>query len=225
MGHVAAFLVTATNMQVKDKTIAIFCDNTPTVEWVRKLSSLSTRAEILMRTLALAMKAAGVSPLLTLSIAGSSNKEDDFASRHIFLNERIRSNINFLTLFNKQFPTTQGFDLAQLSKKLTSRLMSEMLTEQSRIEFWLNPTLYVLNTGNTGQAIVMWRSVQHILQSRRSPSSKPSKDSPRESALATMAKEGRLKWARYSSRYVPSEQPSHWRGTPFEIPLRSPMEN
>ena len=91
----------ASKVQVKNRTIAIFCDNTTTVGWVRKLSAKLPRAARLMRLLALAMKAAEVSTLLTLSIAGSSNKEAEFASRHMFTKGRMHSNIDFLTLFNK----------------------------------------------------------------------------------------------------------------------------
>ena len=215
LGCVIAFLVVSTNVEVKNKTMAIFCDNTPTVNWVRKLSSKSKRAARLMRTLALAMKAAGVSPLITLSIAGSSNKEADFASRHIFLNGKMRSNTNFLILFNKQFPTEQGFNLAQLSPKLTSRVTSEMLTEQSRIEFWLNPRRYALNTGNSGFGMLRWQDVRPTSTSQHSQSYQQSKDSPSASVLDIMAKEGRLRWAQYSSRFLPSARPLFWRDTPY----------
>ena len=110
------FLVVASNVLVKDRTIDIFCENTPTVGWVRKLSSKSPSVARLMRMLALVMKEVGVSPLIALSIEGSSKKEDDFESRLIFVKRRIHSNLDFLMLFNKHFPTKEGFNLAQLSK-------------------------------------------------------------------------------------------------------------
>ena len=64
-----------------------------------------------MHILALSMKAVGVSPLVTLSIARSMNKEADFASRHMFQDGKLSSNKNFLILFNEQFPVEQGFNL------------------------------------------------------------------------------------------------------------------
>ena len=205
LGHVAGFLFVATNINVKGKTLAIFCDNAPTIGWARKLSAKSHRAARLMRILALAMKAAGVSPLISLSIAGSSNTEADFASRHIFANGTMRSNLDFLTLFNLTFPTMQGHDLALLSPRLTSRLISEMLNKQSRIEFWLDPRRYDSSTGNFGSGIVKWQGAQPTSVSQHNKSSPPSKVSHIESALDTMVKGGKLRLAQCSSRFQPLE--------------------
>ena len=218
LGCVVGFLVVATNLNVKGKTMAIFCDNTPAVGWVRRLSARSPRAARLMRILALAMKAAGVSPLITLSIAGSSNKEADFASRHIFSNGKCLSNHAFLHLFNTQFPTKQGCNLALLSPRLASRLISEMLNKQSRIKFWLEPRRCVSNTGSTGSSIVEWQGAQHASSTPPMSSSGLSKVSHIESALDSMVMAGRLRLERCSSRFQPSERPLCWRGTPFETP-------
>jgi len=109
-----------------------------------------------MRILAIIINIAGVTPLISLSIAGSDNREADYTTRHMRINNRLLTDIKFLTNFNNTFPHKHGYNLVNLSLKLTSKLMQEMQIEPSRIDSWLQLPLKGENTGNSGYSIVEW---------------------------------------------------------------------
>ena len=75
------FLILEQHVYMKYIHIALYCDNIPTVSWVRYLSAKSAQAARLMHVLALHMEVNQISPIVSLSIAGWKNKEADFASR------------------------------------------------------------------------------------------------------------------------------------------------
>jgi hypothetical protein len=67
---------------LKEKHIAQFSNNTPTVSWVTCLASKKSRvAELLIRALALQIKSTHTCPLTPLHIAGTHNAMTDIPSR------------------------------------------------------------------------------------------------------------------------------------------------
>ena len=192
---------------------------------MRKLSAKSKRAARLMRILAIIINIAGVTPLITLSIAGSDNKEADYATRHMRSNNRLLTDLNFLNNFNNAFPHKQGYDLVNLSPKLTSKLMQEMQTEPSRIDSWLQLPLKGANTGNSGYSIVEWTAPPQSSRAYHSQSLEGSKVSQHGSALDTMVKEGKLRLRQFKSRYRPSARPLWLRDIPFTTPCTTPAES
>ena len=126
LGLVAGLLVAIVFLNLSEKSIALFCDNTPTVGWVRRLASRSKRAARLMRILAILIKIANITPLITLSIEGSLNDEANYTTRYMCKDGKLLSNTDFLTNFNYKFSIKQGYDLARLSPKLTSKLIHEL---------------------------------------------------------------------------------------------------
>ena len=222
---VTGLLIAVLVCNLKEKSIALFCDNTPTVGWVRRLAAKSQRAARLMRILAIIIHIAGVTPLISLSIAGSDNKEADYTTRHMKVNNRFLTDYEFLTNFNHAFPHSQGYNLVNLSPKLTCKLMNEMQTKPSRIDSWLQLPLSGTSTGNCGYNIVEWTAPTPSSAPSLNQSSANSKALQQGSALATMVDAGKLKLRQYKSRFLPSERPSWWRDTPFAIPYTTQTES
>ena len=66
----------------------------------------------MIRVVAIVLKVLDASLLLLYSILEVNNKEADFASRYIKRDRTPFSNEQFLKDFNKNFPTTQDYNLA-----------------------------------------------------------------------------------------------------------------
>ena len=157
-----------------------------------------------MRILSIIIYIVGVTPLITLSIAGSDNKEADFTTRHMRINNCLLIDIKFLTNFNNTFPSKQGYDLVNLSLKLTCKLMNKMQTKPSRIDSWLQLPLNNTNTGSCGYNIVQWMAPTLPLADCHNQYCKNSRASQQESILDSMVIVGRLKLHQYKSCFLPS---------------------
>ena len=118
------------------------------------MASRLPRAARLVRLIALVLKAADASPLLSYSITEVDNKEADFVSRHVQQDRKPYSKQKLLTDFNNMFPNSQEFILATVSPRVISKMISEMLTKLSKINFWLYLPMKSTNTGNIGSTTV-----------------------------------------------------------------------
>lgn len=225
-GFVCAFLVLEHHVSVQHQHIALYCDNTPTVSWVRKLSARSARAARLMRILAIRMKAANTSPLLSYSIPGKSNQKADYASRVFFRSSAGAHDFNkFVQHFNTHFHCTQLYEGRGLPQKLVSKLTSEMQTQPSRIDSWLRLQNYDSSYGATGSL-----TLEHTASSRTSPNQMNKslpylRDSQRglEEVPVEMANEFGLR--PFASRFLPSARPSFWTDRPSQTHSTPPKES
>jgi hypothetical protein len=90
--------------------IALFSDNSPSVSWVTKMASRTSRvAAQLVRALALRLNIQQTCPLTPVHIPGVENALTDIPSRSFGSAKEweCKSDTDFLTLFNKQFPLPQ----------------------------------------------------------------------------------------------------------------------
>jgi hypothetical protein len=93
---------------LKEKHVALFSNNTPTVSWITQLASKKSRvAELLVRALALRLKMTHTCPLTPLHIAGSQNAMTDIPSPSFGSNPlwHCKTDKDLLTLFANKFPT------------------------------------------------------------------------------------------------------------------------
>ena len=160
-GVVLHFLVLENLVDLTHKTVGIYCDNTPTVYWTQKMSSKrSNTAGRLLRALAIRQKAQQSAPVIILPIAGKQNVMADTASRALNPKEfttgqgsRQVSHKTFLQVFQSQFPLPQEQKWRQfhLSKKLTTRVTSELVGKRLAMESWQNLPHKGGSIGNTGK--------------------------------------------------------------------------
>ena len=123
--------------------VAAWCDNTPTVAWMNKLSaSHSPIAGQLMQALAMCIHMNKASPLTSHSIAGIDNKLADMATRTFHRNTATHKTFaipddNFLHLFNSTFPLqNNSWCSFCLSSKLTLLVFSELRGKASMLASW-----------------------------------------------------------------------------------------
>ena len=81
---ICAFLILEYHIDTKHLHVALYYNKIPTASWVRMLSAKLSRAAQLMRVLALCMKVAKISSIVSLSIVGDNNRRSDYASRKFF---------------------------------------------------------------------------------------------------------------------------------------------
>ena len=169
------------------------------------MASRSPRAARLVRVIALVLKAADASPLLSYSITGVDNKEADFVSRHVQQDGKPYSKQKLLTDFNNMFPNSQGFTLATVSPRVISKMISEMLIKPSKIDFWLHLPRKGTNTGNIGLTTVPSQPCNQYSNISTSKCWITLKDLPAGSALTIIAEENRLKLHPFHLCFLPFE--------------------
>ena len=93
-----------------EKQVALFSDNSPTVSWVQRMASHSSRvAEQLIRVLAIRFNLQKVCPITMLHIAGNQYAMINIPS-HSFGSEpkwQFKTDCELLAFFNNTFPLPQ----------------------------------------------------------------------------------------------------------------------
>ena len=117
------------------------CDNTPACSWATRMSPKSRIGARLVRALALRQRIRHASPMVTLHVAGKGNDIADIPSRSFRPEHRWNcpTNFEFLSRFSKQFPLPQGhkWQLFIISPRITTRVISELLTAPGEMDGWL----------------------------------------------------------------------------------------
>ena len=125
---------------LREKHVALFSDNSPTVSWVRRMAARSPVAAQLVRALALRLKIQGCSPLTPLHIAGSSNSMTDIPSRSFgSVGEwHCKTDDDLLTMFNSRFPlpAQNSWSVYRPSRKLCMRVISILRMQHSTMDEW-----------------------------------------------------------------------------------------
>ena len=115
-------------------SVAIWCDNLPAVAWTYKFrTSTSPIAARILRALAVRLHEQKTALLSVEHISGIFNVMADVASR-----KHSTNNAQFLTEFSSHFPPPQDalWTLFRFSNKITSKICSELLNQQSTLESW-----------------------------------------------------------------------------------------
>ena len=206
--------------------VAIYCDNTPTVSWTRRLNSTKSRiAARLVRALALRMRDLHTSPLAALSIAGIDNTMADFSSRTF--HRRTKENpvfliddFAFLTSFATAFPIPAQavcWRILRLNTKLTSAILSELRMQPSTLESWLRLSARGTAVGSFGPGspptFLIWTRISST--SLQPTASTPLSVSLSGSGTALSPTAEQFGLNPYKSRYVPSARPSNWMANPI----------
>jgi hypothetical protein len=126
---------------LKEKRVALFSDNSPTVGWVRRLATWGSMVSAhLIRALALCLKLNRTCPITPLHIAGEENSMSNIPSRSFGSEPKwhCKSNTKLLTLFNNLFPIPSQNSLAvfQISYAVGMRVTSMLQMKDFTLEEW-----------------------------------------------------------------------------------------
>jgi hypothetical protein len=119
---------------LKHTSIAIWCDNLPAVTWTYKFrTSTSPIAARILRALAVRLHKNQTALLSVEHISGIFKNMADVASQKHNTNRK-----HFLTNFSTCFPPRQDacWMLFQFTDKITSKIYSKLLSQQSTLESW-----------------------------------------------------------------------------------------
>ena len=217
-GVILAWLVVEQYCPVENHHIALWCDNTPTVSWTRKMSSSkSIIGAQLIRALAIRQAATRASPLIAASIRGIDNGMADVASRSFGKRATAAhfgiDNFTFLTNFSSAFPLPQGLSwhLFTPANKLTSLVCSALASTPLIPASWERITVKgasIGTIGHPGATALTWTPVSSTNRQHTSRSHYAAL--LHGSGEATTAGDALSKLRPFKSRFEPSERPSSW---------------
>ena len=196
--------------------VGLYSDNTPTVHWVQKLASRSSKVAMqLLRCLAFRLKIVKASPLTPLHVAGVRNALTDIPSRSFGSEPQwlCKNDAQLLTLFNKTFPLPNqaSWQVYQPSKEQCTRVTSVLQMRRTTADEWQRPPkpgkVYGA-TGNDMSHLWDWTLSWRWLPTKTG--SGPSPDSPRESELVSLVEGERFKAAQYQASFHPLARRSQW---------------
>jgi hypothetical protein len=205
---------------LREKHVALFSDNSPTVGWVHRLATRGSLVSAhLIRALALRLKLNGTCPITPLYIAGEENSMTDIPSRSFGSNPQwlCRTNDDLLTLFNTTFPlpNQSSWNVFQLSSRISTRVTSVLLMKDFTLEEWrLLPKAgrIVGSAGQPSARLWEWTLSYRTPRSRRESASL--KDLPAESARDTTVEENKSKLRACLALSRPLVRRSSWPRTP-----------
>jgi hypothetical protein len=117
---------------LRDASVSIWCENLPAVAWMYKFhTNTSLMAARILRALAVRLHTNQAALLSIKHISSIYNTMADVVSRRHSLD-----NVKFLTDFSALFPPPQdkSWTLFPLSNKVTSKICSELLNQESTLE-------------------------------------------------------------------------------------------
>ncbi|MEM7495148.1 MAG: hypothetical protein AAF471_03235 [Myxococcota bacterium] len=224
-GVFMAFLVLECMVDLRHRHVAIWCDNTPTVAWTKRLTAnRSMIAARLLRALAYRMFETGASPFHTLSIAGVDNAIADIPSRSF--RQRTAggkvfdwSSTKLISHFDAVFPLpqTRSWLEFQMNENLRSRVYSELRPHASNRVSWRRIT-------RTGSVIGAYGPSSSWTTSACHPGSMP-RLFPKPCNCSAFLQNGfgqdpiprnvtRSVQRQLQSRFVPSARPINWLASP-----------
>ena len=126
---------------LREKNVALFSDNSPTVGWVRRLATRgSLLSAHLIRALALWLKLNGTCLITPLHNAGEENSMTDIPSRSFGSEEKwhCKSHTELLTLFNMSFPLPKqhSWTVFQFFYAVGMRATSVLQTKDFTLDKW-----------------------------------------------------------------------------------------
>ena len=172
---------------LRERRVAVFSDNDPTVSWVKKLASRhSVVAAQLIRAIALRMKLKGACPITPVRIPGVENSMTDIPSRSFGSVEQwhCKTDAELLTLFNTRFPLPgqASWTVFQLTSKVFMRVISALRMQDIELEEWRRLPRTGVHIGNIGAPTShLWAWSLTFRQSGTSPECASSPDLQHES--------------------------------------------
>ena len=180
---------------LREKRIAVFSDNDPTVSWVKRLASRhSVVAAQLVRAMALRMKLRGACPITPVHIPGVENAMTDIPSRSFgsVLEWFCKTDTDLLTLFNTRFPLPgqASWTVFRMTSKVFMRVISVLRMRDIALEEWRRLPKTGVHIGSIGAPMShLWEWSLTFRGSAMLPGSESSQDSQQESDGAVMGEE------------------------------------
>ena len=196
--------------------VALFSDNSPTVNWVKRLASKrSLVAAQLLRALALRLKTTQASPLTPLHVAGCENSMTDIPSRSWGSVPRwhCRTDHDLRALFDKTFPLPNqiSWSVYRPSYAISMRVISVMRMTDSSLEEWRRLPPIGKFIGDIGPPTAgLWEWSLSYRLPRSTPRSVSSPALPHESEVATTVAKSRSELAQSVKRSRPLARRSQW---------------
>jgi hypothetical protein len=141
---------------LREKRVALFSDNLPTVGWLRHLATRRSLVLVhLIRALALRLKLKGTCPITPLHIASKENSMTNIPLRSFRSKPKwlCKSNPELLTLFNTLFPlpNQNSWTVFQISYAVGTRVTSVLQTKDFTLDEWRQLPKVGNLVGRTGQ--------------------------------------------------------------------------
>jgi hypothetical protein len=212
------FVMEYTCPSLKHKHFGMLDDNSPTVGWIKKMTSSKSKiAAALLRILAVRLECVEASPLTPMHIPGDENAITDIPSRSFGRKAKwhCTTDAEFLTLFDSKFPLPQqnSWTLFHLPKEITSKLISVLLTQRSEPAEWRRLPKGKPNSGSSGIAMPHlweWTLTCRKIQPSTTQVSGLSADLQAELRLATSATAARLALQRSLKLSLPLDRRFPW---------------
>ena len=196
--------------------VAMYCDNTSTVQWSFKLAQSKSRlASHLLRALGLRIHQTRSSPLQCLPIPGSANNMADEASRQVHSNpaNNMKSHNSLEHFFNSTFPLPQhnSWNEFHLPTSLSSRVISCLRGKELTLGSWLRLPKVASGTGTNGNPMPPSSGLTRSSKTYH-PSNETSWSQPLllGSGLATTEEENKSLLAKSERHSLPSPRPLNW---------------
>ncbi len=201
---------------LREKSVALFSDNSPTVEWVRRLATRGSLVSAhLIWALALRLKLNGTCPITPLHIAGEENTMTDIPSRSFGSNKNwhCTTNSSFLTLFNNLFPLPNqtSWTVFQLTCAIGTRVTSVLQTQDFTLDEWRRLPKVGKTVGTVSEPMsALWEWTLIFRTPRLPPGSASSRAFPEESELATMVAANKSRLEAFLARLRPLDRRLLW---------------
>ena len=206
---------------LRERHLALFSDNSPTVSWVRRMASRrSVVAEQLVHALALRLKTAGASPLTPFHIRGIHNAMTDIPSRSWGSNPawKCESSHDLLNMFNSRFPLPNqaSWTVYQVNSKVYMRVISALRHKHLTLAEWRRLPRHGRSIGPIGPAMSnLWEWTLSYRTNRIKTASSPSLDSPPASERGPTATESKSELVQCLRRSRPLARRFPWPSAPI----------
>ena len=219
--EMAGFLITwlimeTTCADVRQKNVALFSDNSPSISWVERLASRrSLVGSRLVRALALRMKICGVCPLTPLHVAGIQNSMADVASRSFGKVKQwhCTSDSHFAAMFNVMFPLPlqNTWTVFRPTPDICMKVISILRMKVSSLEEWRRIPRTGQHTGTIGAPMSnLWEWTRTYNIHHTPSDAECSQDLPRELERDIMAEDDKSKLKQYLQLSRPLARRSLW---------------
>ena len=205
---------------IRNKYIALYSDNSPSVHWVQRLAVRSSPAATqLIRALSLRLHITQASPLSTLHIAGQKNAMTDVPSRSFGSEAKwfCPCDGSFLTLYNSLFPlpTQESWSLFRLSCATTTRVTSILRTKDFTLAEWRRLQRAGKLIGPSGKpSLDLWEWTLSYRVPHTSSESECSPASRRSSEQAAQVEDAKSQLQQFLRRSRPLARRSPWPREP-----------
>jgi hypothetical protein len=204
--------------ELMHKHVGMWSDNQPTVCWVKRMASKNSfLAKCILQIIALRQKLRQSSPLTPQHIKGDHNSITDIPSRSFGSNPawHFKTHDELLTFFNARFqlPQQTSWTVFQLSNRLSTKVISLLLTKRFDLAEWRRLPPIGKHIGITGSPIanlwewtLTWRMQPPLTWSE----SGSSQDLQHESEVVSMVEDAKSRLTQHAALSRPLVRPSRW---------------